>query len=63
MKLKTLAASFYSELDEFVDNPDDLLTHGSTRKIKEESVFNPTPPRAATNMLGSDSLQSKDLHS
>jgi hypothetical protein len=63
MKLKTLAASFHSELDEFVDNLDDLLTHGSARKIEEESVFNTTLPRAATTTLGSDSLQSEDLHS
>jgi hypothetical protein len=34
MKPKTLAASFYSKLDEFVDNLDDLLTHGSARKIE-----------------------------
>jgi hypothetical protein len=61
MKSKTLAASFHSELDEFVDNLDDLLTHGSTRKIEEESVFNATPPRASTTTLGSDSLQSEDL--
>jgi hypothetical protein len=63
MKPKTPAASFYSELDEFVDNLNDLLTHGSTRKIAEESVFNATPPRAATTTLGSDSLQSEDLRS
>jgi hypothetical protein len=63
MKPKTLAASFYSELDEFVDNLDDLLTHGSARKIEEESVFTATPPRALTTMLGSDSLQSEDLRS
>jgi hypothetical protein len=63
MKPKTLTASFHSELDEFVDNLDDLLTHGSARKIEEESVFNATPPRAATTMLGSDSLQSEDLRS
>jgi hypothetical protein len=62
MKLKTLAVSFHSELDEFVDNLDDLLTHGSARKIEEESVFNTTPPHAATTTLGSDSLQSEDLH-
>jgi hypothetical protein len=61
MKLKTLAASFHSELDEFVDNLDNLLTHGSAWKIEEESVFNATPPRAATTTLGSDSLQSEDL--
>jgi hypothetical protein len=34
MKPKTLAASFHSELDEFVDNLDDLLTHGSARKMR-----------------------------
>jgi hypothetical protein len=63
MKLKTLAASFHSELDEFVNNLDDFLTHGSARKIEEESVFNATPPRAATTTLGSDTLQSEDLRS
>jgi hypothetical protein len=63
MKPKTLTASFHSELDEFVDNLDNLLTHGSARKIEEESVFNATPPRAATTTLGSDSLQSEDLRS
>jgi hypothetical protein len=61
MKPKSLAASFHSELDEFVDNLDDLSTHGSARKTKEESVFNATPPPAATTMLGSDSLQSENL--
>jgi hypothetical protein len=61
MKPKTLAASFHSKLDEFVDNLDDLLTNGSARKIEEESVFNTTPPHAATTTLGSDSLQSEDL--
>jgi hypothetical protein len=63
MKPKTLATSFHRELDEFVDNLDDLLTHGSARRIEEESVFNTTPPRAATTTLGSYSLQSKDLRS
>jgi hypothetical protein len=63
MKPKTLGASFHSELDEFVDNLDDLLTYGSTRKIEEEYVSNATPPHAATTMLGSDSLQSEDLRS
>jgi hypothetical protein len=52
MKPKSLAASFHSELDEFVDNLDDLSTHGSTRKTEEESIFNATPPCAATTMLG-----------
>jgi hypothetical protein len=50
MKPKTLAASFHSELDEFVDNLNNLLTHGSARQIEEESVFNVTPPRTATTM-------------
>jgi hypothetical protein len=63
MKLKTLAASFHSELDEFVDNLDDFLTHGSARKIEEESIFNTTAPRAATTTFGLDSLQSEDLRS
>jgi hypothetical protein len=61
MKLKTPAASFHSDLDEFVDNLDDLSTHGSTKKTVEESVVNTTPPSAATTSLGSDPLQSKDL--
>jgi hypothetical protein len=39
-----------------------LSIHGSTKKIEEESVFNATPPRAATITLGSDLLQSEDLH-
>jgi hypothetical protein len=63
MKPKTLAASFRSELDEFVDNLNDLLTHGSARKIEEEFVFNATSPCAATTTPGLDSLQSEDLHS
>jgi hypothetical protein len=63
MKPKSLAASFHSELDEFVDNLDDLSTHSSARKTEEESIFNATPPRAATTMLGSDSFQSEDLRS
>jgi hypothetical protein len=63
MKPKTLVASFHNELNEFVNNLNDLLTHGSARKIEEESIFNMTPPRVAKTTLGSDSLQSKDLHS
>jgi hypothetical protein len=63
MKPKSLAASFDSELDEFVDNLDDLSTHGSARKAEEESVFNTTLPRAATTSLGSNSFQSEDLRS
>jgi hypothetical protein len=61
MKPKTPAASFHSDLDEFIDNLDDLSTHGSARKTVEEFVFKATPPSAATTSLGSDSLQSEDL--
>jgi hypothetical protein len=61
MKPKTLIASFHSELDEFVDNLDDLSTHGSARKIEEEPIFNAIPPRAAMTTLGSDPLQSENL--
>jgi hypothetical protein len=61
MKPKTLAASFHRELDEFVDNLNNLSTHGSARKTEEESVFNTTLLRAATTTLGSDSLQSENL--
>jgi hypothetical protein len=61
MKPKTLAASFHSNLDEFVDNLNDLSTHGSATKTEEESVFNATPPHAATTTLGSDPLQSENL--
>jgi hypothetical protein len=61
MKLKTLAGSFHSELDEFFNNLDDLSTHGSTRKTEDEPVFNATPPRATTTMLESDPLQSENL--
>jgi hypothetical protein len=61
VKPKTLAASFHRDLDEFVDNLNDLSTHGSARKIVEESVFNAAPPNAATTLPGSDSLQSEDL--
>jgi hypothetical protein len=63
MKLKTLIASFHNELNEFVDNLDDSLIHGSTRKIEEESASNATPPHAATTTLGSDSFHSEDLRS
>jgi hypothetical protein len=55
MKPKTLAASFHSDLDEFVDNLDDLSTHGS--------IFDATTSSAATTLLGLDSFQSEDLHS
>jgi hypothetical protein len=59
MKLKTLAASFHSNLDEFVDNLDDLLTHGSATRIEEESILDATPSSAATTLLGLDSFQSE----
>jgi hypothetical protein len=62
MKPKTLAASFHSDLDEFVDNLDDLSTHGSAMRTEEESTFDATPSNAATTLLGFDSFQSEDLH-
>jgi hypothetical protein len=62
MKPKTLAASFHSDLNEFVDNLDDLSTHGTATKTEEESVFNATPPCTATTTLGLDPLQSKNSH-
>jgi hypothetical protein len=49
MKPKTLAASFHSDLDEFVDNLDDLSTHGSAARIEEESIS--TQLRPACNNL------------
>jgi hypothetical protein len=61
MKPKTLAASFHSDLDEFIDNLDNLSTHGSATKIEEESIFNTTLPHATTTMLGSDPLQCENL--
>jgi hypothetical protein len=61
MKPKTLAAGFHSDLDEFVDNLDDLLIHGSATKTEEESVFNMTLPRAVATTLRSDPLQSENL--
>jgi hypothetical protein len=61
MKPKTLAASFHGDLDEFVNDLDDLSTHGSTTRTEEESIFNATLPHAATTMLGSDPLQSENL--
>jgi hypothetical protein len=61
MKLKTLAASFHSDLDKFVDDLDDLSTHGSATKTEQEFVFNATPPRDATTTLGLDPLQSENL--
>jgi hypothetical protein len=54
-------SEFHSDLDEFVDNLDDLSTHGSTTKTEDEFVFNATLPRATTTMLGSDPLQSENL--
>jgi hypothetical protein len=63
MKPKSVAASFHSRLFEFVDNLDGLSTHGSTRKTEEESIFNMTPPNAATTSLGLNSFQYEDLRS
>jgi hypothetical protein len=61
MKPKTLVVSFYSDLDEFVDNLDDLSIHGSATTIEEESAFGATPSSAATTLLELDSFQSEDL--
>jgi hypothetical protein len=61
MKPKTPTASFHSDLDEFVDNLDDLLIHGSATRTEEESAFGTTPSSTATTLLGLDSFQSKDL--
>jgi hypothetical protein len=61
MKPKTLTVSFHSDLDEFIDNLDDLSTHGSTTRTEEESIYDATPSSAATTLLGLDSFQSKDL--
>jgi hypothetical protein len=61
MKLKTLAVSFHSDLDEFIDNLDDLSTHGSAMRTEEESAFEATPSSVATTLLGLDSFQSEDL--
>jgi hypothetical protein len=61
MKPKALAVSFHSDLDEFVDNLDDLSTHGSAMRIEEEPAFDVTPSSAATTLLGLDSFQSEDL--
>jgi hypothetical protein len=61
MKPKTPAASFHSNLDEFIDNLDDLSIHGSAMRIEEESAFGATPSNATTTLLGLDSFQSNDL--
>jgi hypothetical protein len=63
MKPKTLTASFHRDLDEFVDNLDDLSTHGSAMRTEEESILDATPSSAATTLLGLDSFQSEDLRS
>jgi hypothetical protein len=61
MKPKTPAASFHSNLDEFVDNLDDLSIYGSVIRTEEESAFGATPSSAATTLLGLDSFQFEDL--
>jgi hypothetical protein len=63
IKPKTLAASFHSDLDKFVNNIDNLSIHGSTMRTEEESAFDTTPSSAATTLLGLDSFQSEDLRS
>jgi hypothetical protein len=56
MKPKTFASSFHGDLDEFVNNLDDLSTHGSAMRSGEESAFDATPSNATTTLLGSDSF-------
>jgi hypothetical protein len=63
MRMKTLAVSFHSDLDEFVDNLDDLSTHRSATRTEDESVFDATSSSAATTLLALDSFQSEDLRS
>jgi hypothetical protein len=59
MKPKTLAVSFHSDLDEFVDNLDDLSTHGSAMRTEEESVLNATLSNVATTLLRFEDLHSR----
>jgi hypothetical protein len=61
MKLKTPAASFHSDLDEFIDNLDDLSIHGSAMRTEEESTFGATPSSATTTLHELVSFQSEDL--
>jgi hypothetical protein len=56
MKPKTLAASFHSNLDKFVDNLDDLSIHGSPTRTEEESASDVTPSSTATTLLWLDSF-------
>jgi hypothetical protein len=63
MKPKTLAASFHSDLDEFIDNLDDLSTYGSATRTEEVSALSATPSSAATTLPGLDSFQFEDLRS
>jgi hypothetical protein len=63
MKLKTPTAFSQSDLDKFVDDLDDLSIHGSTTRIKEESVSSATSSGAATTFLGLDLFQSEDSRS
>jgi hypothetical protein len=63
MKLKTPAASFHSDLDEFVDNLNNLSIYGSATRTEEESTFGATSSGAATTLLGLDSFQSEISHS
>jgi hypothetical protein len=63
MKPKTPAASFHSDLDEFVDNLDDLSIHGFATRTEEEFAFGATSSGVATTLLGLDSFQSEVLRS
>jgi hypothetical protein len=63
MKLRTPAAGSHSDLNKFVDNLDDLSTHGSATRTEEESASGATSSSAATTFLGLDSFQSEDSRS
>jgi hypothetical protein len=54
-KPKSLVASFHSELDEFVDNLDDLSTHGSAlRRSPFSTRLRPTLQRPRSNWIRSN---------
>jgi hypothetical protein len=59
MKPKTPTAGFYSDLDKFVDDLDDLSILGSATRT-EESASSTTSSSAATTFFGLDSFQSED---
>jgi hypothetical protein len=62
MKLETSVASQRSSLNEFIDNLHETLLPDLTKEIEEESVSNATLTRTAPELLRSDLIRSKDLH-